>query len=99
MAHLLSCRLLDEACTADDLATVTERLRHAPASGNNCVKDTKEEEWVYCLRCTHLLSKSAIFPLAYYAPKPQFPGCATNTTGVSMMVWDNDQLFPKEAIT
>ena len=26
MAHLLSCRLLDEACTADDLATVTERV-------------------------------------------------------------------------
>ena len=25
MAQLLSCRLLDEACTADDLATVTER--------------------------------------------------------------------------
>ena len=25
MAHLLSSRLLDEACTADDLATVTER--------------------------------------------------------------------------
>ena len=25
MAHLLSCRLLDEACMADDLATVTER--------------------------------------------------------------------------
>ena len=25
MAHLLSCRLLDEDCTADDLATVTER--------------------------------------------------------------------------
>ena len=25
MAHPLSCRLLDEACTADDLATVTER--------------------------------------------------------------------------
>ena len=24
MAHLLSCRLLDEACPADDLATVTE---------------------------------------------------------------------------
>ena len=24
MGHLLSCRLLDEACTADDLATVTE---------------------------------------------------------------------------
>ena len=27
MAHLLSCRLLDEACTADDLATVTERAK------------------------------------------------------------------------
>ena len=25
MAHLLSCRLLDKACTADDLAIVTER--------------------------------------------------------------------------
>ena len=25
MAHLLYCRLLDEACTADDLARVTER--------------------------------------------------------------------------
>ena len=27
MAHLLSCRLLDDACTADDLATVTERAK------------------------------------------------------------------------
>ena len=27
MAHLLSCRLLDEACMADDLATVTERAK------------------------------------------------------------------------
>ena len=27
MAHILSCRLLDEACTADDLATVTERAK------------------------------------------------------------------------
>ena len=43
MAHLLSCRLLDEACTADDLATVTERA--CPQVGENCVKDTKEEEW------------------------------------------------------
>ena len=24
MAHLISCRLLDEACTADDLATETD---------------------------------------------------------------------------
>ena len=27
MAHLLSCRLLDEACTADDLVTVTQRAK------------------------------------------------------------------------
>ena len=27
MAHLLSCRLLDEACAVDDLATVTERAK------------------------------------------------------------------------
>ena len=27
MAHLLSCRLLDESCTDDDLATVTERAK------------------------------------------------------------------------
>ena len=38
MAHLLSCRLLDEACTADDLVTVTERERHAPASGKTLCK-------------------------------------------------------------
>ena len=30
MAHLLSCRLLDEACTADDLATVTKRAKACP---------------------------------------------------------------------
>ena len=30
MAHLLSCCLLDEACTADDLATVTERAKACP---------------------------------------------------------------------
>ena len=48
MAHLLSCRLLDEACTADDLATVTERTKAWPAGGRTyCVKDTTEEE--YCL--------------------------------------------------
>ena len=27
MAHIVSCRLLDEACTADDLATVIERAK------------------------------------------------------------------------
>ena len=45
MAHLLSCRLLDEACTADDLATVTERAKACSRKWEkNCVKDTKEEE-------------------------------------------------------
>ena len=33
MAHLLSCRLLDEACTADDLPQLQRGHRHAPASG------------------------------------------------------------------
>ena len=37
MAHLLSCRLLDEACTADDLAM-------RPQVGEHCVKDTTEED-------------------------------------------------------
>ena len=44
MAHLLSCRLLDEACTADDQATVTERAMACARKWENCVKDTKEEE-------------------------------------------------------
>ena len=37
MAHLLSCRLLlDEACTSDDLATVTERaLENCPSNFSN----------------------------------------------------------------
>ena len=43
MAHLLSCRLLGEACTAEDLA---------PQVGEHCVKDTKEEE--ECLECPSL---------------------------------------------
>ena len=47
MAHL-SCHLLDEACTADDLATVTERAGKGmrPQVEEHCVKDTKEEEAV-----------------------------------------------------
>ena len=45
MAHLLSCHLLDDASTADDLATVTERaMVCARKWGGNRVKDTKEEE-------------------------------------------------------
>ena len=37
MAHLLSCRLLDEACTADDLATVTERAKACVLEWENIV--------------------------------------------------------------
>ena len=43
MAHL--CRLLDEACTADDLATVTERakgMRTQVGEDSVSVKDTTE---------------------------------------------------------
>ena len=53
MAHLLSCRLLDEACTADDLATVTERVKACPQMGEHCVKDTKEEEAFKCNKFQH----------------------------------------------
>ena len=37
MAHLLSCRLLDEACTDDDLATVTERAKACARKWENIV--------------------------------------------------------------
>ena len=37
MAHLLSCRLLDEACTADDLATVTARAKARARKWENIV--------------------------------------------------------------
>ena len=37
MAHLLSCRLLDEARTADDLATVTERSKTCARKWENIV--------------------------------------------------------------
>ena len=37
MAHLLSCRLLDEACTADNLATVTERSKACARKWENIV--------------------------------------------------------------
>ena len=45
MAHLLSCRLLDEACTADDLSDRAGKCMR-PEVGEHCVKDTKEEESV-----------------------------------------------------
>ena len=37
MAHPFSCRLLDEACTADDLATVTERAKACARKWENIV--------------------------------------------------------------
>ena len=37
MAHLLSCRLLDEACTGDDLATVIERAKACARKWENIV--------------------------------------------------------------
>ncbi len=37
MAHLLFCRLLDEACTADDLATVTDRAKACARKWENIV--------------------------------------------------------------
>ena len=37
MDHLLSCRLLDQACTADDLATVTERAKACARKWENIV--------------------------------------------------------------
>ena len=36
-AHLLSCRLLEEACTADDLAPVTERAQACARKWDNIV--------------------------------------------------------------
>ena len=45
IAHLLSRRLLYETCTADDLATVTDRAKACrPQVGENCAKDTTEED-------------------------------------------------------
>ena len=44
MAHLLSCRLLDEACTADDLATVTERAKACARKWENIVWRTRKKK-------------------------------------------------------
>ena len=43
MALLLSCRLLDEACTADNLDTVTER---AKACARKCVEIGRQNKYV-----------------------------------------------------
>ena len=65
MAHLPSCRLLHEACTADDLATVTERaMACARKWDNTCVKDTKEEEELDLFQLlSHFSFSSAQLPL------------------------------------
>ena len=55
MAHLFSCRLLDEARMVDDLATVTERQRHAPARGRTLCEGHDRR----CLIA--LLFKSCVF--------------------------------------
>ena len=44
MAHLLSCRLLDEACTADDLATVTERAMACARKWGKIVRRTRKKK-------------------------------------------------------
>ena len=43
MAHLLSCRLLDGACTADDLATVTERAKACARKWEKIVWRTRQK--------------------------------------------------------
>ena len=43
MAHLLSCRLLDEACTDDDLATVTGRAKACARKWENIVWRTRQK--------------------------------------------------------
>ena len=44
MAHLLSCLLLDEACTADDLATVTERAKACARKWDKIVWRTRKKK-------------------------------------------------------
>ena len=44
MAHLLFCRLLDEACTADDLVTVTERAKACARKWENIVWMTRQKK-------------------------------------------------------
>ena len=46
MVHLLSCRLLDEACTADDLATVTERAKACAHKWEKIVWRTRKKKFL-----------------------------------------------------
>ena len=49
MAHLLSCRLLDEACTADDLATVTEWAKACARKWDKIVWRTRKKKKIFLL--------------------------------------------------
>ena len=51
MAHLLSCRLLDEACTPDDLATVTERAKACARKWENIVWRTRQKKKALAMCC------------------------------------------------
>ena len=56
MVHLLSCRLLDEACTADDLATVTEPAKACARNGKKlCEGHERRRDWhikvSFCVVC------------------------------------------------
>ena len=44
MAHLISCRLLDEPCTADDLATLTERAMACARKWGEMVWRTRKKK-------------------------------------------------------
>ena len=44
MAHLLFCHLLDEVCTADDLATVTEREKACSRKWEKIVRRTRQKK-------------------------------------------------------
>ena len=44
MAHLLPCRLLDEACAADDMATVTERAKACARKREKIVGRTRKKK-------------------------------------------------------
>ena len=67
MAHLLSCRLLDEACTADDLATVTERAKACVRKWEKlCEGHERKEDLALSIYVTR------VFPPGCLSPTPSF---------------------------
>ena len=44
MAHLFSCRLLYDTCTADDLATVTDRAKACTRKWEKIVRRTRQKK-------------------------------------------------------